>query len=212
MYTGESEQRLRDVFSRAKEAAATAPVVIFLDELDTLAPTRTGVGGGVEARLVGQLLTCIDQIVLECSPSTHIVIVGATSAPRAVDAALRRPGRLDREIPVGVPSRSDRQAILTMALQRVRGPLEASVAMAAKTAGYTGADIIALVREATLASGGHVDLAALTSAMAAVGPSLARGAAVEVNPGACEHACDTAQPSNSDMGRHRGHGRYPQHP
>ena len=187
---GESEQRLRNAFAQAKHAAASGrPAVVFLDELDTLAPTRSAAGGGPEARLVGQLLTCIDQVALECTPPAHVVIVGATSAPSAVDPALRRPGRLDREILVGVPTRSDRQAMLVAALQRLPGNREdtAAVAVAAavagRTAGYTGADLTALVREAALASSGRVDGASLEAAMAVVRPSLARGAAVEVVPG-----------------------------
>lgn len=194
-HTGESEQRLRDVFAQAKQAATEGnPAVVFLDDLDSLAPARTATGTGLEARLVGQLLTCIDQVALECAPPAHVVVVGATTAPRAVDPALRRPGRLDREILVGVPNRSDRQTMLETALKqlprhRIGDDLQvAAGAVAARTAGYTGADLMALVREAALANDGRVDVCALDAAMAVVRPSLARGAAVEVASGA-HHFC-----------------------
>jgi transitional endoplasmic reticulum ATPase len=104
-YYGESEQRLREVFEEAEE---NAPAIIFIDELDSIAPRREEVSGEVERRVVAQLLTLMDGITYR----GQVVVVGATNRPDAIDPALRRPGRFDREIEIGVPSEIDRQEIL----------------------------------------------------------------------------------------------------
>ncbi|NJE25271.1 AAA family ATPase [Thermococcus sp. MV5] len=104
-YYGESEERLRDVF---KEAEENAPSIIFIDEIDAIAPKREEVSGEVEKRVVAQLLTLMDGL----KSRGKIIVIGATNRPDAVDPALRRPGRFDREIEVGVPDKQGRKEIL----------------------------------------------------------------------------------------------------
>ncbi len=102
---GESEQRLREVF---QEAAQSAPSIIFIDEIDSIAPKREQVTGEVERRIVAQLLTLMDGL----EPRQNIVVIGATNRRDAIDEALRRPGRFDREIIIGVPDQPGRREIL----------------------------------------------------------------------------------------------------
>jgi len=141
-YYGESEARLREVF---EEARRHAPSVVFLDELDALAPRREAVHGDVEKRIVGQLLALMDGL----EDRGDVVVIGATNIPELLDPALRRPGRFDREIAIPVPNRDGRRAILRI---HTRGmSLHADVdldELARVTHGYVGADIAALCREA----------------------------------------------------------------
>lgn len=143
-YYGESEQRLREVF---EEAAENAPAIIFIDELDSITPKREEVTGEVERRVVAQLLTMMDGL----EERGQVVVIGATNRLDAIDPALRRPGRFDREIEIGVPSNPDRVEILKI---HTRGmPLFDDVRLeelAERTHGYTGADIAALSREAAI--------------------------------------------------------------
>ena len=143
-YYGESEQRLREVF---EEAAENAPTIIFIDELDSITPKREEVTGEVERRVVAQLLTMMDGL----EERGQVVVIGATNRLDAIDPALRRPGRFDREIEIGVPSGADREEILKI---HTRGmPLDEDVGLeelAERTHGYTGADIAALAREAAI--------------------------------------------------------------
>ncbi len=145
---GESERALREVF---EAAARRAPAIVFLDEIDAIAPTREGLSGEkqVERRVVGQLLTLLDGL----SPRERVVVIAATNLPDALDPALRRPGRLEREIAFLPPGPEARAEIL--ALHLARAPLGASVdlaALAARCHGFTGADLAALAREAGLAA------------------------------------------------------------
>ena len=141
---GESEKRLRDIF---EEAAKAAPSIIFIDEIDSIAPKRGQVSGEAEKRLVAQLLTLMDGI----EARQNLVVIAATNRPEAIDEALRRPGRFDREIMVGVPDETGRREILGI---HTRGmPLADGVdldALARRTYGFVGADLAALVREAAL--------------------------------------------------------------
>jgi transitional endoplasmic reticulum ATPase len=143
-YYGESEQRLREVFEEARE---NAPSIIFIDELDSIAPRREEVTGEVERRVVAQLLTMMDGL----EERGQVVVIGATNRVDAIDAALRRPGRFDREIEIGVPSEIDRIEILKI---HTRGmPLAEDVsldALAQQTHGFVGADLAALAREAAI--------------------------------------------------------------
>lgn len=170
-YYGESEQRLREVF---EEAEANAPAIIFIDELDSIAPRREDVSGEVERRVVAQLLTMMDGV----ADRGQVVVVGATNRPDAIDPALRRPGRFDREIEIGVPSEADRREILQI---HTRGmPFEGAarvkelkrkgsakklaeaeeeyaknrdkllMSMAVLSRGFVGADLAALAREAAI--------------------------------------------------------------
>src|SRR5947209_16945462 len=141
---GESERRLREIFEQAAEAA---PSIIFIDEIDSIAPKRGQVTGEAEKRLVAQLLTLLDGI----EPRQNTVVIAATNRPEALDEALRRPGRLDREIVVGVPDQPGRREILGI---HTRGmPLAPDVDvedLARRTFGFVGADIAALTRGAAL--------------------------------------------------------------
>ena len=143
-YYGESEQRLREVFEEARE---NAPSIIFIDELDSIAPRREEVTGEVERRVVAQLLTMMDGL----EERGQVVVIGATNRVDAIDAALRRPGRFDREIEIGVPSELDRIEILKI---HTRGmPLAEDVRielLAQQTHGFVGADLAALAREAAI--------------------------------------------------------------
>jgi transitional endoplasmic reticulum ATPase len=141
---GESEKRLRDVF---EQAAASAPSIVFIDEIDSIAPKRGQVTGEAEKRLVAQLLTLMDGL----EKRTNLVVIAATNRPEAIDEALRRPGRFDREIVIGVPDERGRREILGI---HTRGmPLGDKVdlkELARTTYGFVGADLAALCREAAI--------------------------------------------------------------
>jgi len=143
-YYGESEQKLREIFDEARE---NAPSIIFIDELDSIAPRREEVTGEVERRVVAQLLTMMDGL----EERGQVVVIGATNRVDAIDAALRRPGRFDREIEIGVPAEPDRVEILKI---HTRGmPLSEDVsldALAQQTHGFVGADLAALAREGAI--------------------------------------------------------------
>jgi transitional endoplasmic reticulum ATPase len=141
---GESERRLREVF---EEAAKSSPAIIFIDEIDSIAPKRGQVQGETEKRLVAQLLTLLDGL----EPRQNLVVIAATNRPEAIDEALRRPGRFDREIVIGVPDEAGRREILAI---HTRGmPLDGGVnlpELARRTYGFVGADLAALTREAAI--------------------------------------------------------------
>jgi len=143
-YYGESEARLREIFRKAEEEA---PSIIFIDELDAIAPKRSEVVGEVEKRVVAQLLALMDGL----ETRGQVIVIGATNRPNALDPALRRPGRFDREIEIGIPDRNARREILQI---HTRGmPLADDVdldKLAEMTRGYTGADLAALCREAAM--------------------------------------------------------------
>jgi len=143
-FYGQSEERLREIF---KEAEECAPSIVFLDEIDSIAPDRDAVNGEVERRIVAQLLTLMDGL----SGRGDVIIIGATNRENSVDPALRRPGRFDREIEIGIPGRNARKDILYI---HTRGmPLEKDVnvdALADMTQGFVGADLAALCREAAM--------------------------------------------------------------
>ena len=143
-YYGESEKALRDIF---EEAEKNAPAIIFLDELDSIAPKRGEVTGEVERRVVAQLLSLMDGL----KERKNVIVIGSTNRPEALDMALRRPGRFDREIELGVPDMQGRMEIFQI---HSRGmPLADDVALedyAARTYGFVGADISAVSREAAM--------------------------------------------------------------
>ncbi len=143
-YYGESEARLREIFEEAKK---NSPAIIFIDEIDAIAPKREEVTGEVEKRIVAQLLTLMDGL----QERGQVMVIGATNRPDAVDPALRRPGRFDREIWINPPDTRARHEILLIHTRNM--PLEKDVdlrRLAEMTHGYTGADIAALVREAAM--------------------------------------------------------------
>src|ERR671915_358156 len=143
-YYGESEERLRNVF---QEAEKNAPSIIFIDELDSIAPKREEVSGEVERRIVAQLLSLMDGLTAR----GKVVVIGATNRLNAVDPALRRPGRFDREIEIGVPDRDGRLDILQ--IHTMGMPLSEDVnleKLADISHGFVGADLQALAREAAI--------------------------------------------------------------
>lgn len=170
-FYGESEERLRKIF---EEATQDAPSVIFIDEIDSIAPKRENVTGEVERRVVAQLLTLLDGMV----ERGQVVVIGATNRVDAIDPALRRPGRFDREIHIGVPDTKDRYEILQihtrgMPIERDEEPEEIEkveteadeaalererkekadkylMYLAERTQGFVGADLLALVQEAAM--------------------------------------------------------------
>jgi transitional endoplasmic reticulum ATPase len=145
-FYGESEERLRDIFKQAEE---NAPSIILIDEIDSIAPKREEVTGEVERRVVAQLLAVMDGL----KTRGKVVVIGATNRPNAIDPALRRPGRFDREIEIGVPDRKSRLEILQI---HTRGmPLARDVKLddlADHSHGFVGADLAALAREAAMSS------------------------------------------------------------
>jgi len=145
-YYGESEERLRQKF---EEAEKNPPSVVFIDELDSIAPKREEVTGEVERRVVAQLLTLMDGL----KARGNLIVIGATNREAAVDPALRRPGRFDREIEIGVPDRNGRKEILQI---HTRGmPLGEDFdldQLSNITHGFVGADLAALAREAAMKS------------------------------------------------------------
>ncbi|MEO1747300.1 MAG: AAA family ATPase, partial [Pseudomonadota bacterium] len=145
---GESEKQLREIFQRAE---AEQPAIIFIDELDAIAPNREKMHGDrqVERRIVGQLLTLLDGL----TNRGQVVVMGATNLPNTLDPALRRPGRFDREVQFTAPDRMGRREIIGVHTEGM--PLDDSVdldALATMTHGYVGADLAALVREAGMAA------------------------------------------------------------
>ncbi|MDT7875441.1 MAG: CDC48 family AAA ATPase [Sulfolobaceae archaeon] len=143
-FYGESEQRLREIFEDAKKHA---PAIIFIDEIDAIAPKRDEVIGEVERRVVAQLLTLMDGL----ESRGNVIVIAATNRPNAVDPALRRPGRFDREIEIPLPDKQGRLEILQIHTRSM--PLAKDVdlqKLADMTHGYTGADLAALVREAAM--------------------------------------------------------------
>ncbi len=143
-FYGESEARLREIFQKAQE---TAPSIIFIDEMDAIAPKREEVTGEVERRVVAQLLSLMDGM----GTRGNVIVIGATNRPNAIDPALRRPGRFDREIEIGVPDKKGR--LETLQIHTRNMPLVKDFdlkKLSEITHGYTGADIAALCREAAM--------------------------------------------------------------
>jgi len=145
-YYGETEARLRDIFKEAKD---NSPSIIFIDEIDAIAPKREEVYGDVEKRVVAQLLALMDGL----TERGNVIVLGATNRPDSIDPALRRPGRFDREVEISVPNEDGRLEVL---LIHTRGmPISEDVnlkILSSELHGYTGADIKSLCREAAMKS------------------------------------------------------------
>jgi transitional endoplasmic reticulum ATPase len=143
-FYGESEKKIRNIF---EEAEKTAPTIIFIDEIDAIAPKREEVGGEVERRVVSQLLTMMDGL----KARGKVIVIGATNRVNAIDPALRRPGRFDREIKINVPDKTGRLSILKI---HTRGmPLEKQISLdelSSVTHGFVGADLESLAKEAAM--------------------------------------------------------------
>ncbi|KAL1752591.1 P-loop containing nucleoside triphosphate hydrolase protein [Schizophyllum commune] len=148
-YHGETEGRLRAVF---EDAAARSPCIVVLDEVDALVPRREDGGGEVEARVVATLLTLLDGV--QADDARQVIVVATTNRPNAIDPALRRPGRFDREIEIGVPDVDARADILRILLSKTPNQIrpEDIQALAARAHGYVGADLSSVVREAGTAA------------------------------------------------------------
>jgi transitional endoplasmic reticulum ATPase len=183
---GESERRLREIF---EQAAQSAPSIIFIDEIDSIAPKRGQVSGEAEKRLVAQLLTLLDGM----EPRQNTVVIAATNRPEAIDEALRRPGRFDREIVVGVPDQPGRREILGI---HTRGmPLAPDVHLddlARRTYGFVGADLAALCREAALEAVRRI-MPKLNLAEEVIPPEILDALSVELRD--FENALKRVQPS-----------------
>jgi transitional endoplasmic reticulum ATPase len=143
-FYGESEARLREIFQQAEK---NSPAIIFIDELDAIAPKREEVTGEVERRVVAQLLALLDGL----TSRGNVIVIGATNRPNALDPALRRPGRFDREIEIGIPDKEGRHEVMQI---HTRGmPLAKGVDLkkiTETTYGYTGADLASLSRETAM--------------------------------------------------------------
>ncbi|KAG8763932.1 AAA+-type ATPase [Ceratobasidium sp. 423] len=190
-FHGETEARLRAVFADARKQS---PCIIVLDEVDAMCPRREDGGGGVEARVVATLLTELDGIDTAGQDGQRkqprIVVVATTNRPNAIDPALRRPGRFDREIEIGIPDASARLEILSILLRNTPHELadQELESLAGRTHGYVGADLSAVVRDAgtraikrTLASGTPSPITAidLSHALLTIRPSGLRSVAIE---------------------------------
>ncbi|KAG0152485.1 hypothetical protein CROQUDRAFT_70693 [Cronartium quercuum f. sp. fusiforme G11] len=163
-YHGESEQKIYDLFEEAK---SNSPCIIVIDEIDGLFPNRES-GGEVDRRVVGALLTCMDGLedkvtTARPTPSTNsispnaprpqqVVVIATTNRPNAIDPALRRPGRFDRELEIGIPDAASRLKILQVLLRKVPHQLSVDLIklFADRTHGYVGADLVSLIRTAGL--------------------------------------------------------------
>ncbi|KAI9144776.1 P-loop containing nucleoside triphosphate hydrolase protein [Paraphysoderma sedebokerense] len=146
--SGESEKKIREVFEEAKELA---PCIMFIDEIDAITPKRETAQREMERRIVAQLLTCMDDVSFEKTNYKSVIIIGATNRPDSLDPALRRAGRFDREIGLGVPDEEARIKILRVLSSKLRlaGDFDFK-ALAKLTPGYVGADLSALTAAAGL--------------------------------------------------------------
>lgn len=147
--SGESEQKLRGLF---EEAVLQAPCVVFIDEIDAICPKREVASKDMERRIVAQLLACLDDLNT-LAVSKPVVVIGATNRPDSLDPALRRAGRFDREICLGIPSQDARQQILRTLCRKLRLPETFDFEELARlTPGYVGADLMALCRQAAMSA------------------------------------------------------------
>ena len=164
-YYGKSEARLRHIFKQAAERAKSSAkergwkkglAIIYIDELDSIAPRRDVMGGELEPRLVGQLLTLMDGLEKDTGKEGHVIVIGSTNRPNALDPALRRPGRLDLEFEFEPPNEEEREKILYILKNKVeKGKIEFNEdinwrEIARKTVGFTGADLRQLLNDALL--------------------------------------------------------------
>ncbi|XP_034376562.1 nuclear valosin-containing protein-like isoform X2 [Arvicanthis niloticus] len=145
--SGESEQKLRDLFD---QAVSNAPCIVFIDEIDAITPKREVASKDMERRIVAQLLTCMDDLN-NVAATARVLVVGATNRPDSLDPALRRAGRFDREICLGIPDEASRKRILQTLCRKLRLPETFNFChLAHLTPGFVGADLMALCREAAM--------------------------------------------------------------
>ncbi|XP_026135070.1 nuclear valosin-containing protein-like [Carassius auratus] len=145
--SGESEQKLRELF---EQAISSAPCIMFIDEIDAITPKREIASKDMERRIVAQLLTCMDDLNSLSEPA-QVLVIGATNRPDSLDPALRRAGRFDREICLGIPDEAARLKILKTLCRKIMLPEDFDYSQLARlTPGYVGADLMALCREAAM--------------------------------------------------------------
>nr|XP_012606765.1 nuclear valosin-containing protein-like isoform X2 [Microcebus murinus] len=145
--SGESEQKLRELF---EQAVSNAPCIIFIDEIDAITPKREVASKDMERRIVAQLLTCMDDLN-NVAATAQVLVIGATNRPDSLDPALRRAGRFDREICLGIPDEASRERILQTLCRKLRLPEAFNFChLAHLTPGFVGADLMALCREAAM--------------------------------------------------------------
>ncbi|XP_017668272.1 PREDICTED: nuclear valosin-containing protein-like isoform X1 [Lepidothrix coronata] len=145
--SGESEQKLRELF---EQAVSSAPCVLFIDEIDAITPKREVASKDMERRIVAQFLTCMDDLN-NVAATTQVLVIGATNRPDSLDPALRRAGRFDREICLGIPDEGAREKILQTLCRKLKLPESFEFRPLARlTPGYVGADLMALCREAAM--------------------------------------------------------------
>uniref|UniRef100_A0A8C7B8I3 Nuclear valosin-containing protein-like n=1 Tax=Neovison vison TaxID=452646 RepID=A0A8C7B8I3_NEOVI len=154
--SGESEQKLRELF---EQAVSNAPCVLFIDEIDAITPKREVASKDMERRIVAQLLTCMDDLNT-MAMTARVLVIGATNRPDALDPALRRAGRFDREICLGIPDEASRERILRTLCRKLRLPESFPFChLAHLTPGFVGADLMALCREAAMSAVSRVLMA-----------------------------------------------------
>ncbi|NWI02659.1 NVL protein, partial [Tichodroma muraria] len=154
--SGESEQKLRDLF---EQAVSSAPCVLFIDEIDAITPKREVASKDMERRIVAQFLTCMDDLN-NVAATTQVLVIGATNRPDSLDPALRRAGRFDREICLGIPDEGAREKILQTLCRKLKLPESFEFRhLAGLTPGYVGADLMALCREAAMGTVNRVLIA-----------------------------------------------------
>ncbi|KAG7462564.1 hypothetical protein MATL_G00186170 [Megalops atlanticus] len=147
--SGESEQKLRELF---EQAVASAPCILFIDEIDAITPKREVASKDMERRIVAQLLTCMDDLN-SMAVTAQVLVIGATNRPDSLDPALRRAGRFDREICLGIPDEGARLRILRTLCRKLKLPEDFDFQRLARlTPGYVGADLMALCREAAMSA------------------------------------------------------------
>ncbi|KAJ0394969.1 hypothetical protein P43SY_010125 [Pythium insidiosum] len=173
--SGESEQKVRDLF---EEAIANAPSIIFIDEIDAITPKRETSQRGMEKRIVAQLLTSTDSLNLANTGGKPVLIIGATNRPDALDSALRRAGRFDREICLGIPDEAARERILQVLSSKMKlaGDFDFK-AIARRTPGFVGADLVSLTKEAAVIAVNRIFSTMLASSSAAAATSEAQAQA-----------------------------------
>ncbi|XP_034080749.1 nuclear valosin-containing protein-like isoform X2 [Gymnodraco acuticeps] len=147
--SGESEQKLRELF---EQAVSSAPCIMFIDEIDAITPKREVASKDMERRIVAQLLTCMDDLN-SLTVTAQVMVIGATNRPDSLDPALRRAGRFDREICLGIPDEAARLRILKTLCRKLKLPEDFDFKQLARiTPGYVGADLMALCREAAMSA------------------------------------------------------------
>ncbi|XP_066507015.1 nuclear valosin-containing protein-like [Hoplias malabaricus] len=172
--SGESEQKLRELF---EQAVSSAPCILFIDEIDAITPKREVASKDMERRIVAQLLTCMDDLNSLSVPA-QVLVIGATNRPDSLDPALRRAGRFDREICLGIPDEASRLRILKTLCRKLKLPEDFDFRQLARlTPGYVGADLMALCREAAMSAVNRVLLQQLES-----NPPAANVKAMAVSP------------------------------